>query len=133
VFKVIRVNDSSTLASATLKNVRVPGSCLPATASSDNIVHPDYTLEPEDDSSMPLTNKCYHDGQLREEYSQWTPTNDTCSICTCYKGVARCETVVCPVVDCINPVLLTGECCRTCLSMSFENLYLNEILIIVFV
>ncbi len=98
--------------------VRVPSSCLPSSSSGviDNNVHPDYTLEPEDDASMPLSNKCYYDSAIREEYSQWTPVNDSCSICTCYKGAAKCEAVVCPVVDCINPVLLTGECCRTCLS-----------------
>lgn len=93
----------------------MPTSCLPS-AESNNVIHPDYTLEPEDDSSMPLSNKCYYDGLIREEYSQWTPVNDTCTICNCYKGQAKCEAVLCPAVDCVNPVLLTGECCRTCLS-----------------
>jgi chordin len=116
VFKIVRVNDSSLLSSSVLRQVRVPSSCLPS-AMLDNIVNPDYTLEPEDDVSMPLpSNKCYYDGQLREEYSQWTPVNDTCQICTCYKGQAKCEAVVCPRVDCVNPVLLTGECCRSCLN-----------------
>jgi len=115
VFKVVRVNDSSILASSVLRHIRVPSSC---TASlSENILNPDYTLEPEDDVSMtPTTNKCFYDGQLREEYSQWTPVNDTCQMCTCYKGQAKCEAVVCPRVDCVNPVLLTGECCRSCLN-----------------
>ncbi|CAG7822063.1 unnamed protein product [Allacma fusca] len=38
-------------------------------------------------------------GKLYDEYSQWIPANDTCQICTCYKG----------------------ECCRSCLNTEMPN------------
>ncbi|CAG7818918.1 unnamed protein product [Allacma fusca] len=113
LFKVVGQKDSSILASAVIKNIRVPSNCLP-----NNVVNPDYTLELDDEMALPATNYgCYNGGKLHEEYSQWTPENDTCQICTCYKGEVKCEAVICPVVDCVNPVFLTGECCRTCLGV----------------
>ncbi|CAG7721980.1 unnamed protein product, partial [Allacma fusca] len=57
LFKVVGLNDSSILASAVIKNVRVPPNCLP-----DNVVNPDYTLEHDDDVSLPVNNyRCAYD------------------------------------------------------------------------
>lgn len=57
-----------------LHQVRVPTSCLP-TAVMDNIISPDYSLDPsEDDASSTVpSGKCFYDGMFFCTFRDYFP------------------------------------------------------------
>ncbi|KAI3378697.1 hypothetical protein SNEBB_005622 [Seison nebaliae] len=47
---------------------------------------------------------------------------DDCNSCVCQKaGQMKCETKVCPTVQCSNPIKITGKCCPHCSDTCLEK------------
>ena len=60
-----------------------------------------------------LDRDCVYQGRTRSHGSTWR--EDNCMVCTCGDGVVVCDQIVCPQLECANPVPPTqGQCCSSC-------------------
>nr|XP_050868652.1 dorsal-ventral patterning protein Sog isoform X3 [Vespula vulgaris] len=94
---------------------RAPLSCLPHYADNDVASVVAYNLHPP--RSEIETGACFHETRFYEEGTQWTSANDPCSMCHCYRGLAQCDPVPCPVLACPQGKQLkpaAGHCCPIC-------------------
>ncbi|XP_072174465.1 chordin-like [Diadema setosum] len=67
-------------------------------------------------------NSCFFEGRYRAPMSSWSPDYDSkCTTCTCKKTVTICDPVICPELECENPVTFPGECCPTCPQPEVEE------------
>ncbi|XP_041419135.1 chordin-like [Xenopus laevis] len=58
---------------------------------------------------------CSFEGQLRAHGSQWAPEYDRkCSMCSCQKRTVICDPIVCPPLNCSQPVQTSDQCCPVC-------------------
>jgi len=93
---------------------RAPLSCLPHYADNDVASVMVYN-PPRPDID---TGACFHEVRFYEEGTQWTSTSDPCSMCHCYRGLAQCDAMPCPVIPCPSGKQLkrvtTGYCCPIC-------------------
>lgn len=100
---------------AKLRNVKVPGSCVPM--DSDN----ELPGEMKDQNGVvgPATdNKCYHSDRFYDEGEQWANSLQACSICSCNSRRVKCEPIKCPVLNCRQEDIRQrkGDCCPICMS-----------------
>ncbi|XP_015181074.1 PREDICTED: dorsal-ventral patterning protein Sog [Polistes dominula] len=94
---------------------RAPLSCLPHYADNDVASVVAYNVYPP--RSDIETGACFHETRFYEEGTQWTSANDPCSMCHCYRGLAQCDPVPCPVLACPQGKQLkptAGHCCPIC-------------------
>ncbi|CAH1263916.1 NOTCH1 [Branchiostoma lanceolatum] len=77
------------------------------------------TEQPEGDC-CPRCKACIQDGQEYQHQDLWSPTFDSCQICTCLEGETQCEPVDCDL-PCTHPVVPPGECCGDCTDCSYEG------------
>ncbi|XP_017771665.1 PREDICTED: dorsal-ventral patterning protein Sog [Nicrophorus vespilloides] len=105
-------NRNATLLAATLKQVKVPLTCLPH--YTDNDVHILY------DTEVPQGGACLHEGRFFKEEASWTSTQDPCTMCYCQNGNTKCDTSTCPELHCSNNMKIKnpGECCPICANSS---------------
>ncbi|XP_012818431.1 chordin isoform X2 [Xenopus tropicalis] len=69
--------------------------------------------DPEDLRKDPRA--CFFEGQLRAHGSRWAPDYDRkCSVCSCQKRTVICDPIVCPPLNCSQPVHLSDQCCPVC-------------------
>lgn len=57
--------------------------------------------------------KCYYEGAIYEDGSQWKAQHDDCEMCFCQRGRVKCEQELCPKLSCINQTKV-GSCCPIC-------------------
>ncbi|KAM0726218.1 Dorsal-ventral patterning protein Sog [Formica fusca] len=99
---------------------RAPFSCLPHYADNDIASVVAYNLQPP--RSDIETGACFHETRFYEEGTQWTSSADPCSMCHCYRGLARCDAMPCPTVSCpLGKQLkqpLSGHCCPICVALA---------------
>nr|QKV26403.1 chordin [Lottia goshimai] len=94
-------------------NVSVPNTCWQYSQDYDM----DILVDEQTSEEVLAANKykCVYEGTLYENGDSWLPdVNATCNTCSCNKGKIECHRLICPVVECTNPVVLDGECCPTC-------------------
>ncbi|GLV35923.1 short gastrulation [Carabus blaptoides fortunei] len=115
----IREKDSKTvLLKGTVKQIKVPTSCLPS--STDNDVPRNSLDRPTNQAHE----SCYYEGSFYEEGSDWTTSENPCTMCFCQNGRVKCETATCPVQSCGNKErgkAAPGECCPPCLNNSASS------------
>lgn len=112
-------NSGEILLKGKLGSIKVPNECLPY--SIDNNVPNETIVNPNDptDNNLPSIEmrKCYHSGRFYDEGEQWRNNLDSCSMCSCIYGHAKCEETKCPPLKCkqedIRPAR-EGECCPYC-------------------
>ncbi|KAG8444971.1 hypothetical protein GDO86_009933 [Hymenochirus boettgeri] len=76
--------------------------------------------EPEDLRKDPRA--CYFEGQLRPHGARWAPDYDRkCSVCSCQKRTVICDPIVCPPLNCSQPVHLSDQCCPVCEGKSYHR------------
>lgn len=91
---------------------KVPQSCLPI--MTDNNIH---TLM-DQNSYIAQQGVCQYEGRFYNEESQWTST-DPCTMCFCQNGNVKCDTSMCPPLECpedTHKSKTPGECCYVCMS-----------------
>lgn len=113
--EVYSVDHKRPLLRAKLKNVKVPGNCVPI--DSDN----ELPGEMKDQNGVvgPATdNKCYHSERFYDEGEQWANSLQACSICSCNSRRVKCEPIKCPVLNCRQEDIRQrkGDCCPICMS-----------------
>ena len=60
-----------------------------------------------------LDQQCVIQGKTYEHNTRWR--DNDCTECTCTDGVVVCDEIVCPVLNCGNPLPpAPGECCPIC-------------------
>ncbi|XP_054266741.1 protein kinase C-binding protein NELL2-like isoform X1 [Macrosteles quadrilineatus] len=59
---------------------------------------------------------CTVNGSIHADGASW---QHDCDICSCVHGEVQCRPVQCPPVNCKNPVLNPGECCKSCLKQCY--------------
>ncbi|OQV14090.1 Chordin [Hypsibius exemplaris] len=57
---------------------------------------------------------CQYADKTYEDGGSWKSEHKECTMCSCQRGRIVCEEMICPKVNCRNPVKLDGECCPTC-------------------
>ena len=105
---------------------RAPLSCLPHYADNDVASVVAYNLHPP--TSEIETGVCFHETRFHEEGTQWTSSSDPCTMCHCFRGLARCEPVPCPALNCgigkqVKPA--AGHCCSICSSELEQSAFFN--------
>ncbi|XP_071962358.1 cysteine-rich motor neuron 1 protein-like isoform X2 [Antedon mediterranea] len=55
---------------------------------------------------------CEYGGALYSEGQHWT--TDSCTLCVCQKGISVCRLPECPHLQCVDTVILPGQCCPSC-------------------
>ncbi|XP_011307263.1 dorsal-ventral patterning protein Sog [Fopius arisanus] len=101
---------------------RAPLSCLPHYADNDVASVMVYSLHPS--SAEIETASCFHETRFYEEGIQWTAKSDPCLMCHCHRGVAKCDTVPCPPINCPayrRARAPPGHCCSVCLGLPPDN------------
>lgn len=91
----------------------IPESCLPHmvdNSTADNNI-PSYRVNNEE-SDQPA--KCIHETQFYDHGAQWTSSKDDCVMCNCNLGVTKCDTVLCPPLNCTKNYTTPGACCPSC-------------------
>lgn len=114
-FLEVSDKESGKLLKAPFK-ARAPLSCLPHYADNDVASVVAYNLQPPQEME---STSCYHEGEFHEEGTQWTSVKDPCSMCHCYRGMAQCDPVPCPVLKCLpgkEVMQAPGHCCPICAS-----------------
>ncbi|CAN8016245.1 unnamed protein product, partial [Ixodes persulcatus] len=101
-----------------IRDIQIPDNCLPDLEKSVGTVRgfaSDFSGgENNEIYRIESNHKCYYDGEVFDDGAQWTARHEECVMCSCQRGRLVCDPVVCPVVQCANPVTLPGECCPTC-------------------
>ncbi|CAN7986206.1 unnamed protein product, partial [Ixodes hexagonus] len=101
-----------------IRDIQIPDNCLPDLEKSVGTVRgfaSDFSGgENNEIYRIESNHKCYYDGEVFDDGAQWTARHEECVMCSCQRGRLVCDPVVCPVVQCPNPVTLPGECCPTC-------------------
>ena len=112
-FLEVTNNQSSRLLKAPFKT-RAPLSCLPHYADNDVASVVAYNLQPPQ-SDLEVTT-CYYETKFYEEGTQWASSSDPCLMCHCYRGLAHCDPIPCPVLQCAveKQVKASGTCCPIC-------------------
>ncbi|XP_043484580.1 dorsal-ventral patterning protein Sog isoform X2 [Leptopilina heterotoma] len=112
-FLEVTNNQSVKLLKAPFKT-RAPLSCLPHYADNDVASVVAYNLQPPQ-SDLEVT-ACFHETRFYEEGTQWTSSSDPCSMCHCHRGLAHCDPVPCPVLQCAvgKQMKAPGNCCPIC-------------------
>ncbi|XP_036140882.1 dorsal-ventral patterning protein Sog [Monomorium pharaonis] len=100
---------------------KTPFSCLPHYADND-VALMAFMQIPTSDIE---TGACFHEIRFYEEGTQWTSSSDPCSMCHCYRGLAQCDTVPCPIISCGLGKQLkqppAGHCCPICADSVIET------------
>lgn len=104
-----------------IRDIHIPDNCLPELAKvrvpggvPDRTYPSDEGAENNEIYRIESNHKCYYDGEVFDDGAQWTARHEECVMCSCQRGRLVCDPVVCPAVQCPNPVTLPGECCPTC-------------------
>lgn len=104
-----------------IRDIQIPDNCLPELAKvrvpggvPDRTYPSDEGAENNEIYRIESNHKCYYDGEVFDDGAQWTARHEECVMCSCQRGRLVCDPVVCPAVQCPNPVTLPGECCPTC-------------------
>lgn len=94
---------------------KAPLNCLPHYAENDVASVVAYNMNPP--KSEVESTACFHETRFYEEGNQWTSATDPCSMCHCYRGMAQCDPIPCPVLNCSpgkQPKSAAGHCCPIC-------------------
>ncbi|KAH9376980.1 hypothetical protein HPB48_021546 [Haemaphysalis longicornis] len=104
-----------------IRDIHIPDNCLPELAKvrvpggvPDRTYPSDEGAENNEIYRIESNHKCYYDGEVFDDGAQWTARHEECVMCSCQARRLVCDPVVCPAVQCPNPVTLPGECCPTC-------------------
>ncbi|XP_066975982.1 dorsal-ventral patterning protein Sog-like isoform X2 [Macrobrachium rosenbergii] len=115
-----------------VKGVNVPLKCLldsDVALPPPVIINPDVTpdricisdshrvcINQQDGSNVAeRSHKCKDaDNRVFEDGSSWQSPANTCSMCMCTKGKIKCQDVMCPRLECEEPVTPPGQCCPVC-------------------
>ncbi|KAK3581392.1 hypothetical protein CHS0354_016242 [Potamilus streckersoni] len=57
---------------------------------------------------------CYYESQMYDDGATWRPIDESCNTCVCVRGKINCHPVICPEIQCSNPVKSITECCPRC-------------------
>ncbi|CAC5413567.1 unnamed protein product [Mytilus coruscus] len=69
----------------------------------------------------PVCRDCFYEGKVQRNGVTFKSDVDPCRSCSCQNGNIVCETVICPVPKCDNPVTNRGECCPVCTVCQFHG------------
>ncbi|CAG2191701.1 unnamed protein product [Mytilus edulis] len=69
----------------------------------------------------PVCRDCFYEGKVQRNGVTFKSDVDPCRSCSCRSGNIVCETVICPVPRCDNPVTNRGECCPVCTVCQFHG------------
>ncbi|XP_071136828.1 kielin/chordin-like protein [Mytilus edulis] len=69
----------------------------------------------------PVCRDCFYEGKVQRNGLTFKSDVDPCRSCSCRSGNIVCETVICPVPRCDNPVTNRGECCPVCTVCQFHG------------
>ncbi|KAF6016745.1 hypothetical protein EB796_024947 [Bugula neritina] len=69
----------------------------------------------------PICMDCMASGQLYVNGTSFNNPDDNCSTCTCVNSAVSCTRDACPPVDCLQPVVLPGNCCPTCSNCELDD------------
>lgn len=116
----LKIKDKSsrhnlTLLAATLKQIKVPATCLPQLTDDNNVglSH----LDANEDNMAQNGGDCFHGGRFYTDEASWTSALNPCEICVCRNGQIKCDTAKCPPLNCPNGQRLhPGDCCPVCID-----------------
>nr|WMB80899.1 Chordin [Patiria miniata] len=97
--------------------VILPNTCYSASSSgSEHSSGPTLIDDASHGGSVEsLPDSCFFESRYRIPGSSWSPDYDpVCTTCICKRSVVICDPVVCPQLECTNPVKVPGECCPIC-------------------
>ncbi|XP_015782648.1 A disintegrin and metalloproteinase with thrombospondin motifs 9 isoform X3 [Tetranychus urticae] len=113
---------------STITRITPSTSTLPPTVKDNQIIIDEYTdtFQSNQESNIGNSNgttypsskhrKCLYNNKMFDDGSVWKSSKDTCKMCSCQKGQIKCDTIVCPVPNCLNPITTSGDCCPSCLG-----------------
>ncbi|KAL5011079.1 hypothetical protein ScPMuIL_013384, partial [Solemya velum] len=80
----------------------------------ENCSHPVGT-----DGCCPICEDCLYENQIHHSGESVISERDPCNRCACEGGNMVCQTIICPVVNCLTPFRQVSECCPSCPVCSF--------------
>lgn len=107
-------NDTIKLMKTQFKT-RASPNCLPHYTDNDVGSVMVYNLHPP--SSEIETTACFHETKFHDDGTQWTAKSDPCLMCHCHLGVAKCDPMPCPPLNCPVGRMVkapAGHCCSIC-------------------
>ncbi|KAL5014259.1 hypothetical protein ScPMuIL_008529 [Solemya velum] len=93
-------------------NISVPNTCWQVSHDYNT----DMLVDEQDNEVIdPFRYSCRYEGKIYGDGESWLPVEGVeCHTCYCKRGAIRCHQVMCPAIECDNPVKLPGQCCSTC-------------------
>ncbi|CAG9764348.1 unnamed protein product [Ceutorhynchus assimilis] len=112
----LKVKDAGSevvLLMATVVKVPIPASCTPYNSL-------DKTVFLDDLPEVVQSDKCFFEGKFHKNEEIWVPANNSCQMCFCQNGKARCDLTTCPELSCTfgRKTIVEGECCPVCTNDS---------------
>lgn len=93
--------------------VSIPASCRP-------YISLDKRVSLDDHPEIVQTDKCFFEGKFHKNEEIWVPSNNSCQMCFCQNGRAKCDSMTCPELSCTygRKTVVEGECCPVCTNDS---------------
>ncbi|XP_022917906.1 dorsal-ventral patterning protein Sog isoform X2 [Onthophagus taurus] len=112
--KIRNISTKDILLKSTLREVKVPVSCLSIQTNS---------LPSEGDSGE-QHKSCNYDNRYYQVDERWTSVDNPCEMCFCQDGKVHCDISPCPDNPCpkgMNKTKFPGECCPVCRNATIHE------------